>query len=261
MKQETIRALKKQLKKYHRKGPGNQSFPYYKYEDIVARMNEAFGHDWSNSVLDVKETDDEVLVRVRVSAGDSYHEQYGRASIKKYSQGPRQGTKVNYGNDFKSAVADGIKKCAELFGVGCYEEGEEDTVPETSSVKPSNNPVVPPVSESITVSTKSTKNKVDMEAIQKVMGMLEKKEQTSPSASKLASSFVDISKTGEQDLKATDVQKGACTSLSRTLNITEPMSISEALPGSIKKTFEDLTKDEAKIVIKSLQQRRNSSGV
>jgi len=123
--------LKKLYKEFEnvgdRPGLGGKKFKYIKGAEVIHRLNEVFGGIWSLEIKDVITEKDDILVHVRLTVPNEYDsdkiiikEQFGSATLKRYDSGPRKGQVVDYGNAFKSATTDGIKKAASLLGVGLY---------------------------------------------------------------------------------------------------------------------------------------------
>jgi len=173
--------LKKLYKEFEnvgdRPGLGGKKFKYIKGAEVIHRLNEVFGGEWSLEIKDVITEKDDILVHVCLTVWSPSEgqplkviikEQFGSASLKRYDSGPRKGEVVDYGNAFKSATTDGIKKAASLLGIGLYlydldnpiglENGTEDESPavvkpepiitaeETPVAEPK--PTIPPFEES-----------------------------------------------------------------------------------------------------------------
>jgi recombination DNA repair RAD52 pathway protein len=125
--------LKKLYKEFEnvgdRPGLGGKQFKYIKGAEVIHRLNEVFNGEWSLEIKDVITEGDDILVPVRLTVWSPSEgqpnkvivkEQFGSATLKRYDSGPRKGQVVDYGNAFKSATTDGIKKAASLLGVGLY---------------------------------------------------------------------------------------------------------------------------------------------
>jgi hypothetical protein len=126
--------LKKLYKEFEnvgdRPGLGGKKFKYIKGAEVIHRLNEVFKGEWSLEIKDVMVENDDILVHVRLTVWEDrgsdkperviIKEQFGSATVKRYDSGPRKGHIVDYGNAFKSATTDGIKKAASLLGVGLY---------------------------------------------------------------------------------------------------------------------------------------------
>jgi len=125
--------LKKLYKEFEnvgdRPGLGGKKFKYIKGAEVIHRLNEVFKGEWSLEIKDVITEGDDILVHVRLTVWEQnsngpekaiVKEQFGSATVKRYDSGPRKGQIVDYGNAFKSATTDGVKKAASLLGVGLY---------------------------------------------------------------------------------------------------------------------------------------------
>lgn len=169
--------LKKLYKEFEnvgdRPGLGGKKFKYIKGAEVIHRLNEVFGGEWSLEIKDVITEKDDILVHVSLTVPNEkkpdkviVKEQFGSATAKRYDSGPRKGQVVDYGNAFKSATTDGIKKAASLLGIGLYlydldnpiglENGMEEVsaVVESEPVKTESEPPpfeepTPPVTEPI----------------------------------------------------------------------------------------------------------------
>lgn len=167
--------LKKLYKEFEnvgdRPGLGGKKFKYIKGAEVIHRLNEVFKGEWSLEIKDVITEADDILVHVRLTVWENkpnrperaiIKEQFGSATVKRYDSGPRKGQIVDYGNAFKSATTDGVKKAASLLGVGLYlydldnpiglENGfDEEEHPEVVAPKPEpvkTEPTPPPFEES-----------------------------------------------------------------------------------------------------------------
>ena len=108
--------------------PGGGSADFVETHYVIGMLNLITGYQWDFDVLEEKEAHDQIIIRGKLTIHAANGKvlsktQYGRATIKY-----RKNTKdtVDYGNDFKSAVSDAIKKCASLFGVAWDVYGKED---------------------------------------------------------------------------------------------------------------------------------------
>ncbi|HEC66254.1 MAG TPA: hypothetical protein ENI23_13265 [bacterium] len=262
MEEDVIKMLKTKLPVQYL---GPRKYPYYKYSDVVNQLNEAFRHDWSNEVRDFVVTDNEVVAVVIVRVGVVSHTQVGRAKIGK----DRNGVILSIGNNYKSAVADGIKKCAELFGVSMFSESEEGEFEGTVPTASSPDPVLPPVSSSVTISTKTSPEKVlgpgmNLEVIRNLLGNSQGASgisAQSPASSARKSQVVQEAPfpTTGQDGTANDMQVGALHALSKRLGKAEEEVIKNGLQGSGKAVFSVLTKSEAIQLIKYLQETNSKN--
>lgn len=131
---ETTRdILRKPLTSHQRRGPGG-NYSYHKGSDVIARLNDAFGHCWSSERVEVEVIEDQVLILVCLTVyieGDAVvHHGYGSADI---ARGRNDNKIVNIGNSYKSAFTNALKKAAEQFGIGL---GEEESVRESVRTAP-----------------------------------------------------------------------------------------------------------------------------
>jgi len=143
----------------HRRGPGGD-YPYVSADDVTDRMNRLFAGNWSSEVKDYYETNDDIVIRVRVTILDPdtnmwfYHEGFG---------GHRKSNRDEAGNGFKSAYSKALVNACRRWGVGLYLTDDEPqvqntsmtqtTVPqmETPPVGGSGVPNVPPTQVSVNV--------------------------------------------------------------------------------------------------------------
>jgi|GEM_PF-1534078 len=100
-----------------REGRGGTRLDYLETHSVITRLNEAFNGAWSFEVVSHEVTDNEVLVRGRLSAGGHVKEQFGGSDIARHRD---SGKPVSIADDLKSAASDALKKCATLFGVGLH---------------------------------------------------------------------------------------------------------------------------------------------
>lgn len=169
--------LKKLYKEFEnvgdRPGLGGKKFKYIKGAEVIHRLNEVFSGEWSLEIKDVITEKDDILVHVRLTVPNEFDsekviikEQFGSSTLKRYDSGPRKGQVVDYGNAFKSATTDGIKKAASLLGVGLYlydldnpiglENGTDEEPPPAAKPEPLKidlpvgevKPTIPPFEES-----------------------------------------------------------------------------------------------------------------
>lgn len=108
--------------------PGGGSANFVETHYVIGMLNLITGYRWDFDVLDEKEAHGQIVVKgkltIRTKKTESISKtQYGRAIVKMKS-----GSKdpLDYGNDFKAATSDAIKKCASLFGVAWDIYGKED---------------------------------------------------------------------------------------------------------------------------------------
>lgn len=114
---------KQQIK--YRKGRKGQRWEYIPAEHVVHRLNDAFDGDWSFQVLDHQIHDDEIVILASLTAGAVTKTQFGAKQIAKYTDGAI----ISYGDAYKAAASDALKKCATLFGVALYLRTPDAEIP------------------------------------------------------------------------------------------------------------------------------------
>lgn len=145
-----------------RQGTGGMMFKYVPNEDVIHRMNQVFGGNWSTEVKFRDVVDDQVVMEVAVVVRDPetgeyfIHTGYGSSQIQRYKDGPNAGKIIDVGNAYKGALAKGIVNACTRWGVGLFKEhnamdddGEDvaPSAPSTPSVpqpKPAPQPVAQP---------------------------------------------------------------------------------------------------------------------
>ena len=118
---------------------GGRSFTYIPASEVIVRLNKVLGPaNWS-SEAEAHRDGDWVIARVTLTAkfqdGICHATQYGGQEIKKYAKGDRAGQIMDLSSDFKGAVSDALKKCAQQLGVGLYlsrPEGAASIEPQSS---------------------------------------------------------------------------------------------------------------------------------
>ena len=124
--------------KYREIGSGKK-MAYIPYGLIVDRLNVAFGFTWSSHVNSIEKCGDEIIAVVSMNVSGVTKTDVGGATIavyastiwdkatKGYIQNPKAGELLPeaFTNAYKSAVSDGIKRCAMQFGVGNYLRTED----------------------------------------------------------------------------------------------------------------------------------------
>ena len=99
----------------HRPGNNGQDVTYLEGHVIIARLNEAFGGDWSFVIEKHEVLADEVIVLGRMSAGTIVKCAFGSSAITRTRDG---GKPVSIGDDLKAASMDSLKKASTWLGVG-----------------------------------------------------------------------------------------------------------------------------------------------
>jgi hypothetical protein len=126
-----------------RPGRNGEEIRFLEGHVVVARLNEAFGGDWSFHIEKHEIFGDEVIVLGKLSAGGIVKMAHGAWPI---TRGQATGTAVSFGDDLKAAATDSLKKAATLLGVGLhlYASMPPDfaqpatTPPQTPAPQPSN---------------------------------------------------------------------------------------------------------------------------
>lgn len=114
---------------FTRPAKGGGTWDYVTGDYMKKSLNYAFGFMWSSEVKEIKEKYNQVVATVRITihspAGSPiiWKEDIGKKDIvfKKNTQTP-----LDYGNDEKAAVTDGIKRCAAQFGIASDIYGKEE---------------------------------------------------------------------------------------------------------------------------------------
>ena len=108
--------------------PGGGKADFVETSYVIGMLNLITGYQWDFEVLEEKEAHDQIIIRGKLiihtqNGKELAKTQYGRATIK-YKKDSK--ITVDYGNDFKAATSDAIKKCASLFGIAWDVYGQED---------------------------------------------------------------------------------------------------------------------------------------
>jgi hypothetical protein len=100
----------------------HNNFKYVSASDVRDRLNRVFDCKWSFTVTDCIIDDDIVVVRAKIETElDDYRvtkESFGTGEIKRYSGGVNKGKPVDVGNAYQTAIADALKSCAKMLGIG-----------------------------------------------------------------------------------------------------------------------------------------------
>lgn len=142
MNNTTLDKLYKPVTKKERQGPGGKMYAYTPSQDVIDRMNRTFKGNWSTNVTHQEVLEDQVLIRVTVTATDpedelsrSYsHDGFGSSLIARYSYGDNKGKAMDIGNIFKSAEAKAIVNACKRFGVSLLDEEQGQTSSAPSNV-------------------------------------------------------------------------------------------------------------------------------
>jgi hypothetical protein len=100
-----------------RPGAYGGSLRYLEGHAVIARLNEAFGGNWSFEVVTHEILDEEVLVlgRLRAESANVVKMSFGSSRI---TRDDRTKKPIAIGDDLKAAATDALKKSATLLGVG-----------------------------------------------------------------------------------------------------------------------------------------------
>lgn len=104
-----------------RPAKGGGKWKYVPGQYVKQRLNIIFGFNWTSEVLKVEEKYKQVvaLVKLTVFSADGKRSisktQAGGVDIKFLKRDP--GRALDYANDMKAAITEGLKKCASEFGV------------------------------------------------------------------------------------------------------------------------------------------------
>ena len=104
----------------HRPGRNGEDIVYVEATTIIARLNEAYGGEWSFTIDQHEILDDEVVVLGRLLAGGITKASFGSSAITRTRDG---GKPVSIGDDLKAAATDALKKATTLLGVGVHLNG------------------------------------------------------------------------------------------------------------------------------------------
>lgn len=114
---------------YKRPAKGGGEWEYVSIGYIRKTLNFAFGWMWCSEVKELSEHYNQITALVRLSVLDKngqvliWKEDAGRADIK-ISRKTKE--PLDYGNDQKAAISDGIKRCAAQLGIASDIYGKEE---------------------------------------------------------------------------------------------------------------------------------------
>lgn len=271
MKQETIDILTAEVKEYVKPGPGGTKYKYIKGEDVITRLNAAFKHDWNSKVVNIIESGNQIIVLVEITAEGITHQGFGGSEIAVYRDGPKKGSPVDMSNSYKSALTNAIKKAAEQFGVGLSSEDEVvyNSYTDYNATQANNRNDAVSASVTVSASNKQRNIGVDINNIQKQLeGILNsptnsgqvsnesaptRPAQTSaPKENTTQTNSTPFPPSSDPNDKINDIQLSALSGLARMKKIEPEKAILNGLPSSTKTKYEDLTREEAKVVILAL---------
>ena len=104
-----------------RPGRNGQTMTYIEGHQVIHRLNEAFGSDWSFRVLEHRVAAGEVIVLGELQVAGATKHAFGGKDVTKSRNG---GDPVSLSDDFKAAATDALKKAATLLGVGLHLYGD-----------------------------------------------------------------------------------------------------------------------------------------
>lgn len=126
MEQEQMTALSRPFVEIRtRPGRSGQPMSYIEGHQVVQRLNDALGGDWSFKVLEHQVLEAEAVVLGELRAGDVVKQAFGGSEIAR----SREGKVVSVADDLKAAATDSLKKAATLLGVGLRLHRAEEVVP------------------------------------------------------------------------------------------------------------------------------------
>ena len=133
MNEKTIAIINRPFDPKHiktRLGPDGKTLSYAEVQTYVDRLNEAFGNEWSFELARREQTEDQVIVEVRLTAGNVIKTGLGGASIIRRRD---NGEVVDLANDYKRAEADALKRACRLLGIGAELYGSEQDADDTGT--------------------------------------------------------------------------------------------------------------------------------
>lgn len=102
-----------------REGSFGMVFDYVEPGYVISKLNAAFGGAWSfETELVATETlkGGHIIVKGRLTVGQTVREQFGSAQLKMTKEEPRR-VVGEVGDSVKMAASDALKKCASLYGL------------------------------------------------------------------------------------------------------------------------------------------------
>jgi hypothetical protein len=100
-----------------REGDEGKMYNYIPGPYVIQRLNEIFGTEWSYEIIEFKILDEEVIALGKLLAGGVEKMQFGSVPITRRRVDKKP---VSIGDDLKKAGTDGLKKCAEMLGIGLH---------------------------------------------------------------------------------------------------------------------------------------------
>ena len=134
--QQILALLQRTPKKhiYKRPAKGGGEWEYVTGVYVKKVLNYAFGFLWSSEVLEIREKHNQIQVTVKITINKTdgtslvWKTDIGKKDIafRKGADGRPTDIPLDYGNDEKSAITDGIKRCASQFGIASDVYGKEE---------------------------------------------------------------------------------------------------------------------------------------
>jgi hypothetical protein len=113
-----------------RRGRGG-TYDYVTWKNVVDRMNDVFGINWSSELVQHIDTDKGIVVRVRVLVTDP---DTGKVQFQEGYGGDMNDAGSEVGNAFKSAYSKALKDACKKWGVALYLEDDSPT--ESTAIPP-----------------------------------------------------------------------------------------------------------------------------
>ncbi len=107
-----------------RPGHNGKALSYIEGHEVVLRLLEVFGLQWSFRVLQHEIGNQQVIVLGELRVGDTVKQAFGGSDITRSRDG---GQSISVADDLKSAATDALKKAATLFGVALHLYGDTDS--------------------------------------------------------------------------------------------------------------------------------------
>jgi hypothetical protein len=113
---------------------------YVEGHKVIRRLNEAFNHDWSFSIISTQIVQGFVIIHGQLRHGEIIKDGIGTKQVT-HKKGTTQ--VLDVGSDYKAATTDALKKCATLFGVALdlYDSDEKSTSKKAEPEEDPNKPI------------------------------------------------------------------------------------------------------------------------
>ena len=100
----------------------HNNFKYVAASDVRERLNKILDCKWSFYILTTEVVDDTVIVTasLEIDLGDTKitKQSFGTGEIRRFTKGINKGKPVDVGNAYHTAIADALKSCAKMLGIG-----------------------------------------------------------------------------------------------------------------------------------------------